>query len=134
MKINKIEQLKQPLGALEADIMGVIWELNLVSVRQVFSRLKKSRKIAYTTIMTVMSRLFEKGILKRRLNNDGAYIYHPAQGKEDFLAATSKKAVTNLIRTFGEVGVAQFIDFLETSDSKKLAEWQKKLKKVLARR
>ncbi len=130
MKINKIGKLRQPLGALEADIMEAMWALSDASVRQVFDRLRKKRKIAYTTIMTVMSRLHNKGVLKRRLNDDGAYIYRPAQDKKIFIAAISKKAITDLIKSFGEVAVAQFIDEVENSGLKDLAKWQKKLRKI----
>lgn len=110
--------------------MEVMWRMKNASVREIFCNIKKRRKIAYTTIMTVATRLTAKGILKRKLNESGAYIYTLAQDKESFLAANSKKIIKNLIDEFGEIAVAQFIDAVEDSDLKDLSEWQKKLKKI----
>ena len=118
------------LGELEAEIMEVIWKLKSASVRQVLDRLSQKRKIAYTTVMTVMSRLVGKGVLKRQFDENNAYIYSPTKDKENFLADASKQAINRLIREFGEVAVAQFIDAVESSDSKKFREWQKKLQKI----
>ena len=124
------KKISQALGYLEADIMEIIWNLESASVRQVFSRLKKKRKVAYTTIMTVMSRSAEKNILKRKLDTTGAYIYHAIQNKQAFLATTSKKAINALLSEFGEVAVAQFIDIIDSKNMKDANNWRKKLKKV----
>jgi predicted transcriptional regulator len=127
MKINKI---KHSLGELEAEIMEIVWKLKEATVRQVFSRLKKKRKVAYTTIMTIMARLTAKGVLKRKLDQAGAYIYTPTQDKQTFFAVASKQAISSLIKEFGEVAVAQFMDVIEGSNLKDLEKWQEKLKKI----
>lgn len=129
MKLKR-KKISQALGDLEAEIMEIIWKLERTSVRGVFARLSQKRKIAYTTIMTVMSRLVDKEILDRQLDESGAYIYKPAQDKQTFLANASKKAINSLIKEFGEVAVAQFMDVIESSSAKDLEKWQKKLKKI----
>lgn len=117
------------LGNLEEEIMQIIWNEKNVSVRFIFEKLKKKRDIAYTTVMTIMSRLHTKGILNRKEQN-GAYIYSPAQSKEKFLEKISERVIKNLINSCGDVAVAQFIDIIEASHLKKSAEWQKRLKKI----
>lgn len=119
----------QTLGSLEKEIMEIMWDLKSSSVRPVLNMLKKKRKVAYTTVMTVMSRLAKKGLLKRKLDN-GSYVYSICQCKENFLANASKKVINNLIKEFGEVAVAQFFDAVEKSDIKDLKKWQKKLKSI----
>ncbi len=74
----------QSLGSLEEEIMQIIWKNKNVSVRFIFDKIKTKRPIAYTTVMTIMSRLHTKGILNRK-EQSGAYIYSPAQIKEKFL-------------------------------------------------
>ncbi|MDF1498646.1 MAG: BlaI/MecI/CopY family transcriptional regulator [Patescibacteria group bacterium] len=129
--MKKIKPSNNALGELEAEIMKVIWSLEKASVREVLLCLKKKRKIAYTTVMTVMSRLYDKGILKRNLNNSGAHIYIPvSKNKKEFLNFVSKKAIDNLINEFGDLAVTQFLDIIENSDKKKLKEFQKRLKKI----
>lgn len=126
MKVNRYNKL---LGDLEAEIMERIWELEKASVRQVLNLIGEKRSVAYTTVMTVMSRLYNKGILKRRVDESGAYIYSPCKRKDVFLAEASKRAVNSLIKDFGEVAVAQFFDAVESSDFKDLKKWRRKLKK-----
>ncbi|MBI2099274.1 BlaI/MecI/CopY family transcriptional regulator [Candidatus Uhrbacteria bacterium] len=118
------------LGELESEIMEIVWQMPNCSVRAVLSRLKRKRAAAYTTVMTVMFRLFEKGILKRELDASGAYLYRPVQGKQDFLAAASKKIISRLLKEYGDVVVAQFMDVIDGMKTKKINTLRKKLKKI----
>lgn len=111
--------------------MEVVWKLKNASVRDVLDIIKKKKQIAYTTIMTVMSRLFDKGILKREMDESGAYVYQPTRCRESFLANASRRALQAFIREYGDVAVAQFVDIVETSDSKQSKEWKRKLKELL---
>ena len=124
------KNIKQ-LGALETEIMEIVWASNEASVRAVLSVLEKKRKIAYTTVMTVMTRLYEKGILKRKMDKSGAFIYIPIKCKKDFLFNASEKIIKNFLEEYGDLAVAQFIDAIETSDMKKSAEWKDKLRDLL---
>ncbi|HSR89651.1 MAG TPA: BlaI/MecI/CopY family transcriptional regulator [Candidatus Udaeobacter sp.] len=117
------------LGSLEEEIMQISWKEPEVSVRFVFEKLKKKRDIAYTTVMTIMSRLQTKGVLNRKQQENGAYIYSPAESKEKFLEKTSAKIIKHLIHNCGEVAVAQFFDIIESGEYKS-SEWRKKLKQV----
>ncbi|MCK5413615.1 MAG: BlaI/MecI/CopY family transcriptional regulator [Candidatus Pacebacteria bacterium] len=120
------------LGELETGIMETIWRKKEASVRDVLECLQKKRKIAYTTVMTVMSRLYDKKILKRRINDSGAYVYSPiCKNKQEFLLSSSRKAIDNLVQNFGEeIAVSQFLDFIESKDTKTIKKWQEKLRKI----
>ncbi len=126
----KIFKNKKLFGELESEIMEILWEKNYSSVRDVLEILAKKRKIAYTTVMTVMSRLYDKGLLARELDQSGAYIYTPSLEKKTYLENTSKKAITSLIQKFGDVAVSQFIDLIGEGNIKNMKEWKKKLKKI----
>ena len=127
---NFIMKKQNPLGELESEIMEVMWKLEEASVRDVVEKISQKRKIAYTTVMTVMSRLSDKKILKRCQDSGGAYIYCPTKSKKDFLSASSKKVINNLLSNYGEVAVSQFFDAVESSNLKDLKKWQKKLKNL----
>jgi predicted transcriptional regulator len=93
-------------GPLESEIMDVVWNAaNHVSVRDVADRLNHGRKpkLAYTTVMTVMSRLAEKGVLARRREGRG-YVYKATA--ED----AAGLAVRGVIRDFGDAAMAQFVE------------------------
>jgi predicted transcriptional regulator len=74
------------LGDLEAAIMDRLWSWQRpATVREVLEDLRKSRAIAYTTVMTVMDTLHRKGILRRE--RDGrAYRYEAGLSREEHSA------------------------------------------------
>jgi predicted transcriptional regulator len=71
---------KSVLTAQELQIMQIIWQQPAVTVRDVYETLLKRRKIAYTTVMTMMGILETKGYLKKR-KGEKAYVYWPAHPK-----------------------------------------------------
>lgn len=60
------------LGPLEIQVMEVLWSGGECSVRNVVERLE--RKLAYTTVMTTLDRLFRKGLLDRQ-KSERAFLY-----------------------------------------------------------
>ena len=98
--------LEKVLGPLEAEVMRAVWKAKTPqSVRDVMDRLNRDRRdpLAYTTVMTVMSRLAEKEIL-RRTSQGRAYLYEAA------VPDAAAIAVRSIVRDFGESAVAQFVD------------------------
>ena len=72
---------KATLTHQELEIMKVVWELNQATVRDVYEKLLEHRRIAYTTVMTMMKILEEKGHLKKN-QDERAYVYTPAQPQQ----------------------------------------------------
>ena len=69
----------------ELEIMHVVWELDNATVREVHERLNQRRTLAYTTVMTMMNILEEKGHLTR--NKQGrAYRYEPVRPKSQVIS------------------------------------------------
>ena len=66
-----------PLGETEMEVLHHVWELGEASVAAVRERILENRKVAYTTIMTVMKNLADKGFLKYRKEGI-SYIYSAA--------------------------------------------------------
>lgn len=110
------------LGPLEQAVMDCVWDKKKSSVRDVYSCLKSERKIAYTTVMTVMSRLAEKGYLTREMDGN-TYLYTPKIARKKTLKKTVSMLVDYLFDNFGEEAIASFVDEL---DKKGLAEEKKK--------
>ena len=71
------ERPSPDIGPLEADILVIVWDKERVSVRDVYETLRAQRKIAYTTVMTVMNNLAKKDLLKQD-RTAIAYLYTPA--------------------------------------------------------
>jgi len=80
--------MKKPerkLTDAELEIMHVVWEIDGGTVRQVHEILNQQRPLAYTTVMTMMSILEEKGHLTR--SKEGrAYRYEPVRPKSQVIS------------------------------------------------
>jgi predicted transcriptional regulator len=97
------------IGSLEADILAVVWELDTTTVRQVYETLRERRKIAYTTVMTVMNNLVKKHLLtqdKTRI----AYLYTPAIPGREVVDTVLHSVVDRLLRGQYNVAVSQLLD------------------------
>jgi len=60
--------------------MKIVWERDTATVRDVYEAILERRKVAYTTVMTMMKILENKKYLKKTLA-ERAYVYRPAQPK-----------------------------------------------------
>ena len=119
------------LGPLESRVMDIAWRRGAVTVREVADELEPVTDSAYTTIMTVMSRLVEKGLLKRS-TRARAYVYRATMSKQLYDEALSRMRVRNLITEFGETAIAQFAEELEEVDperARRLGEMLRRAKK-----
>ena len=83
------------LTPLELDIMKAVWPSHPVTVRDVQDSIRPSRNLAYTTVMTIMDRLYHKGFLSRTLHLRTHY-YEPAIDYAD----VRDEAVEMLIKNF----------------------------------
>ena len=83
------------LTPLELDIMKAVWRRPSISVRDVQEAIRPGRQLAYTTVMTIMDRLYHKGFLARTLQSRTHY-YEPTVPYAD----VREEAVDALIQSF----------------------------------
>ena len=100
---------EQPLTPLELHIMNVLWQTGPANVQTVQQRLE-GRRLAYTTVQTMLNVLHRKGKVRRRLK-DRAYLYQPVLSRQ--------KAVTQAVgdmldRFFGGSADGLVLSLLET--------------------
>jgi BlaI family penicillinase repressor len=70
----------------ELAIMKIVWRLESATVRDVYEKLRKQRSIAYTTVMTMMRILEEKGYLTKTAE-ERAHVYTPAKPRQQVIGA-----------------------------------------------
>lgn len=101
--------LRKLLGDLEADIMQAIWERGeeQVTVREIHEELERTRKIAYTTVMTVMGNLARKGLLSAEKSGK-AHLYQATQSYEQFTEQAVGRIVEELMKDFSAPAIAHF--------------------------
>jgi predicted transcriptional regulator len=86
--------MKQPKSILtnqELEIMKIVWKRGRSTVREVYEELLTRRKVAYTTVMTMMGTLEQKNHLKKS-EQGRAYVYMPTQSQA--------KVVGGMVRDF----------------------------------
>lgn len=121
--------ISKVLGELESEIMEEVWRRGSCSVRDVYEELRLKKKIAYTTVMTIMTRLAEKELLRKE--KDGtAFIYHPAVSKEQFGREVTSQIIAGLVDGFGREALAQLVEEAGKVRPETLAE----LERVIAER
>jgi predicted transcriptional regulator len=92
---------RRTLTPQELEIMKVVWEHGPATVRDVYERLRARRRIAYTTVMTMMNVLERKGHLRKRAEGR-SFRYQPARPRAQVVRAMVREF---LDRVFG--GAAQ---------------------------
>ncbi|MBA4495298.1 BlaI/MecI/CopY family transcriptional regulator [Paenactinomyces guangxiensis] len=109
MSDDQRKTLVRLLGPLEIEIMNILWGQGQATVQDVLEQLQKNKDYAYTTIMTVMSRLTKKGVLKREKKGK-VFVYQPAYSPDEWIEKTSSHTIQSLLEDFGDVAIAQFVD------------------------
>ena len=103
---------KKVLGPLEGDIMEVVWAQGPTTVSAVHKALREHKDIAYTTVMTTMSRLAKKGLLDQD-RSAASYVYSAALSKEEFDKYVVAGIIRALLSDYGDVFVDCFVDMLD---------------------
>lgn len=108
------------LGELQAEVMEAFWRRGEATVREVLNDLNRTRELAYTTVLTLVSRLWSRGLLTREPEGRG-FRYRPAKSRQEFLAELSDELIDRLFADFGEVAVARLGERLDALDPERRA-------------
>src|SRR6202011_6187615 len=92
---------KPVLTAQELEIMKILWRSGASTVRGVYEDLLERRRIAYTTVMTMMNILEQKGYLKKR-QEDRAYVYRPSQPQQQVIKSMVRGFVNRVFNGSAE--------------------------------
>ncbi len=98
---------KKVLGPLEGDIMEVVWSQGSSTVGAVHKALREKKAIAYTTVMTTMSRLAKKHLLNQDTSTS-SYVYTPTLDRTDFERYVVMGIIEGLFDDFGDDVVDYF--------------------------
>jgi predicted transcriptional regulator len=122
------------LGRLEYQVMRTLWTSAPANVAAVQARINEARgqddQLAYTTVMTVLARLHDKGLLDRARRGRG-YDYTPRFSEEELVAHLGRREVDHLLERYGgRVVLAQFAAAMEDADPNLIAELRGLLDRV----
>jgi len=81
--------------------MKLVWQRESVTVRDIYEVLLERRRIAYTTVMTMMKILESKGYLKKR-RKDRAFLYRPARRKDHVIGGMVREFMNRVFNGAAE--------------------------------
>lgn len=102
-------QIDGLLGPLETEVMEAVWGLGEATVRDVHLSLANDRDLAYTTVMTTMSRLAAKGLLDRDTSSL-AHRYSAVLSRDEYARSTVHSVVDWLVDRFPEPAISYFVE------------------------
>lgn len=121
LQAYKLDQrgLARVFGELEAVLMDAVWSMGEATVAEVCQRLGEDAH--YKTVTTVLNRLVAKGALRRQ-RGARAFVYRASESRDSFEARISREVVESLVRDYGDLAVAQFVDALDAVDPALMAK------------
>ena len=124
------EGLRAALFDLEADIMEVVWSKGWAefAVADVQRELERSRDIAYTTVMTTVGRLHEKGLLSRKREGK-RYVYRPSMNRDDFTESMARELLGSLSGLGHDQALSLLVDQVADSDADELRKLEALIRK-----
>jgi len=126
--------LAKVLGDLEARVLRTIWKINKpVPAREVHQRVARSHDVAPLTVITVLNKLVDKGLLARAKRDD-VFHYEAQWSEEDFMVHASRRVVEGVMSFGPDVMAASFVDVLAEQDPERLAELGRLIRRRLRER
>lgn len=108
------------LHELEAEVMEEMWRRPEATVREVLEALNRGPKErAYTTVMTIMSRLWDKGLLSRERRGK-TDVYRAILAREAYLQARAQAEVESVVQEFGDLALSHFARHVGGLDPERL--------------
>ncbi|WP_165998547.1 BlaI/MecI/CopY family transcriptional regulator [Bacillus sp. Cs-700] len=133
MKIQQFKTnetgLNRFFGSLEAKIMDILWDGPEMTIKDVKQKLDQEKSTNFNTVMTVMNRLVDKGVLAKRTEKRTS-MFTPVFSKEEFLQTQSKELTQDLMDEFGPLAVNHMLDALDEADPILIEKLEQKIKQL----
>ncbi|GFZ85308.1 transcriptional regulator [Paenibacillus marchantiophytorum] len=122
--------LNRFFGPLEAKIMEILWTTTAaLTIKEVQAKLDQDKVMNFNTVMTVMNRLVDKGILQKN-SVARSFMYKPVVTRDVFMETQSKELTFDLIEEFGSLAVTHMVDALDKVDPDLLDKLELKIKEL----
>ncbi len=105
----------QVLGELESKVMQEVWSTPQCTAKEVLARLREQRKIAHTTLLTILYRLYKKGLLTRSRVGK-AFLYSPAFSQPQFNEMVTRDVLEALLQEDSRPILSTFVDLVSTDE------------------
>jgi len=112
------------LGDQQATVMSILWERGSGTVREVLEAMPTA--VAYTTVMTMMVRLYERDVLTREREGRG-FRYRPQKNRDEFISELAGSLLGRLVADFGDIALARIVEAADELDSGRADDLRKRV-------
>lgn len=120
-----VDMAQKSMSKLEQEVMAVIWKCKSCSVRDVMAKLSNTR-LAYTTVATILQRLYKKGIVARK-EQGVSLVYLPKVTKETYAKKLAHVFMRNFYSAFNDAAIVSFAESIEALPKEKKSYFLKLL-------
>jgi predicted transcriptional regulator len=115
-------------GSLQAEVMRAMWQLDDATVDDVRATLPRSRRVAYTTIQTVMNRLLDRGLLDRKRRGK-AFVYRARYPESELVARAMRERLKGASADARTPALLSLIEGLKEEELDELATYANKVRR-----
>lgn len=101
------------LSELEQGVMTIVWEQGTCTIRDVREKVNENKHLAYTTVATILQRLFEKGLVMRK-EHHAVIFYSPKISKETYSRNMAQTFIQKFVNSFGDTAIASFAQSVDS--------------------
>lgn len=101
--------LAKGLGPLEMEVLDVIWEMGQATSREIFEKMRERKRLGQSTVLTVLRRLSDRGILHRDAGGD-VYVYSPVMERHELGGRMIDDVVNRIFGGAVEPVIAHLMD------------------------
>lgn len=120
-----VDMVQKSMSKLEQEVMAIVWKCKSCSVRDVMAKLYNTR-LAYTTVATILQRLYKKGIVARK-EQGVSFVYLPKVTKETYAKKLAQVFMRNFYSAFNDTAIVSFAESIETLPKEKKSYFLKLL-------
>lgn len=100
------------ISNLEYEVINILWIRGECTIRDVFEILLQNKKLAYTTVATILKRLLDKGLVVRNEKNFVIH-YSPKISKAEYSRSLSSTFFSKFFQSYGDMALASFAESIE---------------------
>jgi predicted transcriptional regulator len=127
MGTKRVAKTAVPRGGLQDEVMAAIWKLRRASVEDVRAQLPRP-DLAYTTVHTVLSRLVQRGLIKRESEGAGL-IYSPRLEEAEHIARSFSERLTATSSSVRTDALRSLVDRLDAREVEGVARYANRIRR-----
>lgn len=120
-------------GDLQGEVMAIVWRLGEAKVEDVRQEQPTRKRSAYTTVQTVMQRLYERGLLTRDRKGN-AWVYKPAFAEGEYLARSIEERLADASEPARLEALVNLVDRLPPGELDEIARYAARIRRERGKR